>query len=103
MNVEVTTRKKRRVFRWVFLAIQILFVIWLIAGIAATHGDPNHCLNQGGAALGGGQAGVDLCSNATDTGRAIGIGMVIALWVVVDVIVGGTYAVMKLAGRKQSA
>ena len=28
-------RKKRRVFLWVFLAIQVLFIVWIIAGAAS--------------------------------------------------------------------
>jgi hypothetical protein len=33
-SVTGTPRKKRHVFRWVFLAIQALFLIWIITGIS---------------------------------------------------------------------
>lgn len=36
-----TPRKKRRVFLWVFLVIQVLFLIWIIAGAAS--GNPLCC------------------------------------------------------------
>lgn len=32
-------RKRGRVFPWIFLALQVIFVIWLIAGISANHKD----------------------------------------------------------------
>jgi hypothetical protein len=35
-------RKKRRVFLWVFLSIQALFILWLVVGLATTHTGPTH-------------------------------------------------------------
>ena len=36
-------RKRRRVFVWVFLAVQVLFVIWVIAGAASGHTAVANC------------------------------------------------------------
>jgi hypothetical protein len=81
-----TPRKKRRVFLWFYLALQVIFLIWIIAGAQA-----NHCNAQGS----------QLANNACTAGTGIGIALVIALWVAVDVIVGGTYAIYRLASRSR--
>ena len=79
-------RRKRRVFLWVFLAVQAIFVLWLITGgITADHG-VTHC------------TGPD-CKGATEAGSAIGIGLIVVFWMVVDVILGIGYGVYKLARR----
>jgi hypothetical protein len=71
---------------WVFLAIQVLFLIWIIAGTnSAQHA--NHCDQQ--AQL------QNLCQQATDAGTAIGVGIIVVLWCVVDVILGITYLVVR--------
>ena len=33
-TVQTPARKRKRVFWWVFLGIQILFLVWVIAGAA---------------------------------------------------------------------
>src|SRR6185312_11626421 len=42
-TIETVTapRRKRRVFLWVFLAIQALFVAWLVTGLATVHTGPS--------------------------------------------------------------
>ena len=80
-------RKKRHVFLWIFLAIQVLFIIWLITGGASADHGVTHC------------TGPD-CKGATEAGSAIGIGLIIVFWMVVDVILGVTYGVYKLATRR---
>ncbi len=102
-------RRKRRVFLWVFLAIQALFVIWVIAGAATKTGAPasqvaaqcdHHawfplfksqadCVTHFGGAL----------NDAGNAGKAIGIGLIIVFWFIVDVILGVSYGVYKLATR----
>ena len=79
-------RKKRRVFLWVFLAIQAIFVIWLISAGFSTDQAVTHC------------TGFD-CKGATEAGSAIGIGLVMVFWAFVDIIIGGGYAVFRLANR----
>jgi hypothetical protein len=103
-------RRKRRIFLWVFLAIQVLFILWLVIGLATVHTAPttaqlaqacnNHnwypvftsqadCVTHYGGAL-----------NAAGTaGKAIGAGLVVLFWVVVDFFLGVGYGIYKLASR----
>lgn len=103
-------RRKRRVFPWVFLAIQALFIIWLVTGLATTHAGPTQaqlaqgcydhnwwplfksqadCVQHYGGAL----------TDAGNAGKAIGAGIIVALWVAVDVILGIGYGIWRLARR----
>ncbi|MFB7944676.1 hypothetical protein ACFC6L_07110 [Kitasatospora phosalacinea] len=71
-------KHRRRVFWWFFAALQLAFVVWVVAG------------------------GVSASNETTDAGRAggtIGVGLIILLWALVDVIVGITYAVYRFASR----
>jgi hypothetical protein len=86
-------KKRRRVFLWIFLAIQILFLIWVIAGAASGSGTPEECRGLTGDDL-------RLCEDANDVGTTIGVGLVIGLWAAVDVILGFTYVVYRLATRR---
>lgn len=86
-------KKRRRVFLWLFLAVQILFLIWVIMGAASGSGTPEECRDLTGDAL-------KLCEDAGDAGTTIGVGLVIGLWAAVDVILGFTYVVYRLAGRR---
>lgn len=72
-------KKKHRVFLWFFLAVQALFVLWLIVGLSTA--------NTGGDA-------------AKEAGTAIGAALVFGLWVGVDFILGLTYGIYRLATRK---
>jgi hypothetical protein len=42
-EAEVPTKKKRRTFMWVFLAIQALMLVWIIAGASSASGAPTDC------------------------------------------------------------
>ncbi|MBE1533684.1 hypothetical protein [Actinomadura algeriensis] len=74
-------RHRHRIFPWIFLAVQLLFLAWVIMG---------------------GETGSD-CSpdyqGACETGTAIGVGLIIALWVAVDIILALTYMVFKIFRR----
>jgi len=106
-------RRKRRVFLWVFLAIQVLFIIWLIAGLATKNPSvasqvASFCGNHGWFPLYKSHA--DCVANygrtlndASDTGKGLGIAVVLVFWVVVDILVGGGYAVYRLASRRRYA
>lgn len=77
-------RKRRRVFRWIFLAVQVLFLIWIITGAtSASHAscDPN--LSQ------------QACTAAKQVGGGIGVFLIIFLWVAVDVILGIGYLIFR--------
>lgn len=83
-------KKKRRIFPWVFLAIQILFLVWAIAGGHSAATDTSHC----------GSLSAQDCKSASEAGAGIGIALVIILWAVVDVILGMVYIVFRLSRRK---
>lgn len=107
-------KRRKRVFMWVFLAIQAIFLIWLITGLASTSGsgadahaqavqycaDPSNwqylfksqadCITHYGNGL----------NDASDLGKGIGAGLVIGLWVATDVILGIGRLVVVLARRK---
>jgi hypothetical protein len=106
-------RGKRRVFLWAFLAVQALFLIWLIAGVAGTShsGADAHaqavqwcadssnwkylyksqadCVTHYGNGL----------NDASDIGKSIGAGVIVAVWVVTDFFLGLGYGIYRLASR----
>src|SRR5262245_17291153 len=88
-------RKRRRIFMWFFLAIQALFLVWLIGGIMSARGIPSYC-HQGNHSQ---YIGVKGCTSASQAGAAIGAALVIAFWAVVDIILGVSYGVYRLATR----
>jgi hypothetical protein len=98
-------RKKRRIFLWVFLTIQVIFLVWVIAGGSSTGGSVHsqtvaYCQAHPGA-FGSYQACLNDYSGAGKAGTAIGIALIIIFWMVVDVILGITYGVYKLATRSR--
>ena len=82
-------KKKKRVFMWVFLAVQALFIVWLIAGMAGSSGDATDC----------GTLSQETCNAAEDVGTGIGLFLVIALWCLVDFLLAVGYAIYRLAKR----
>jgi hypothetical protein len=82
-------KKRRRIFLWVFLAVQVLFAIWAISGAASAHGTPADC------------SGLDAktCNDAQAVGTGIGVAIIIAAWFFVDLFLGVGYAVYRLAKR----
>lgn len=86
-------RKHHRIFLWIFLAVQALFLFWIIAGVNGN--DHASCKGMVGDAL-------TTCQGAGDAGTAIGVGLVIVLWVAVDIILGITYGVYRLARRQRA-
>jgi hypothetical protein len=108
-------RKKRRVFMWVFFAVQALFLVWLISGLVATgHTAPSQaqmlqycgtgpksvlalyaskadCMNHYSQVL----------SDASGVGRGLGVAFVVAIWIVVDFLLGLGYGIYRLATRSR--
>ncbi|MGY1746757.1 hypothetical protein [Blastococcus sp. SYSU D00695] len=78
-------KKKKHIFRWVFLAIQALFLIWIIGGVGNVS---DNCDGEVGTAL-------DACQAGTAVGAGIGVAMIVFLWVAVDVILGITYLIVR--------
>ncbi|WP_406123748.1 hypothetical protein OHQ89_16260 [Streptomyces canus] len=88
------TKKRRTIFPWVFLVVQVIFIVWIILGINSA-GDSNDCSGLTGDAL-------KVCRDAGDAGTAIGVGLVIGLWAAVDIILGISYLVFRLGRRERS-
>lgn len=82
--------RKRRIFMWVFFAVQVLFLIWVIAGVSSGAGSPDDC----------GTLSREACNDAENAGTAIGVGLVIALWAAVDIVLGFSYAIYRLGRRR---
>jgi hypothetical protein len=91
-------RKKKRVFMWFFIAVQVIFVILIIMYATESTG-PSHsqivsgCYNHAWYPLFKSQADCvthygGALNDAGHAGQAIGIGLVIGLWVAADVILG---------------
>jgi hypothetical protein len=101
--------KKRRIFLWVFLAIQAIFIIWLIAGSTTKTGPTTAQVAQfcGNNAWQGvftsyadcvkhGATGLTAAGNI---GKGLGLATIVIVWVVVDFLVGLTYGIYRLARR----
>jgi hypothetical protein len=78
-------KKKRHIFRWVFLAIQVIFLIWIIAGASSAS---DNCNGKTGDAL-------NACQAGTAVGAGIGVIVIVFLWVAVDLILGITYFIVR--------
>ncbi|MDX3608943.1 hypothetical protein PV702_21375 [Streptomyces sp. FL06-04B] len=71
------------------MGVQIFFLVRPIIGIVSGSGTPEDC----------GTLDRRSCNDAENAGTAIGAGLIIVLWAGVDVILGITYAVYRLARR----
>jgi hypothetical protein len=82
-------KKKKRIFLWFFMAVQVLFIIWIIAGAGGSSGDATDC----------GSLSQETCNDAEDIGTGIGVAIVIVFWVVVDFLLAVIYGIYRLAKR----
>jgi uncharacterized membrane protein len=82
-------RKKRRIFLWVFLAVQVLFVAWIVLGLTSGGGTPSDCegLSQ------------QACNDAESIGTGIGVALIVGVWLAVDFLLAVVYGVYRLAKR----
>jgi hypothetical protein len=69
---------KWRPFTWVVLAINVLLLIWIVAGVTSSG---NECAGLTGPEL-------QLCQTGATVGTGIGVGIIVTLWAFVDVILG---------------
>jgi hypothetical protein len=106
-------RKQRRVFMWTFLAVQILFLIWVVTGIATVHAGPSHtdlasaCYHHSWWPLFKSQADCvthygNALNDAGTIGKGIGLMLVIGLWLAADFILGIGRLIV-LTARRRSA
>jgi hypothetical protein len=79
-------KKPRRIFMWFFLAVQALFLIWLVAGVS------------GNAQESTGLTGTEADAYAVGTG--IGVMLIIGLWLAVDFLLVIGWAVVRLARKR---
>lgn len=89
---QIQPRKKRRVFLWFFLAVQVLFLVWAIAGGHSAATSPVDCSS----------VTVEQCQtlkDAQDVGAGIGVGIIVLFWFLVDIFLGVVYGVYRLAKR----
>jgi hypothetical protein len=87
--LDAKPRKHKRIFMWFFLAVQAIFIAWLVSGIASvSHGacDPSLTANA--------------CTATKEIGGGIGAALVIGLWVAADVILGIGRLIVVFARRK---
>ncbi|MCM2576159.1 hypothetical protein [Streptomyces meridianus] len=90
-------------FLWFFLAVQLVFIIWLAVGLGDATGTLQDCSGLSkeippGEVL----SPYDKCQTenaGTETGTTIGAGLVIGLWVAVDFILAVSYGIYRLAKR----
>lgn len=86
-------KKKKRVFMWAFIAVQVLFILWLVGGVggadsaAQCAGKTSEYFTQAD------------CEAASQVGTGIGAAIVLLLWAVVDFIMAVTYLIVRLARR----
>ena len=95
-NVEIAVEKpkrKKRIFLWVFLAVQILFLVWIIGGAGSA--DLPDCTGLKGNKLN--NCEVESAGGAIGTG--IGVMLIVGLWCVTDFLLGVGYAIYRLAKR----
>lgn len=107
-----TPRKKRRVFLWVFLAIQVIFIIWIIAGAASNPAGPTTAQQAAQQCAGGGWQGLfksqadcqvhyaHALNEASAAGKGIGVALIVIVWIVVDFFLGLGYGIYRLASRR---
>jgi hypothetical protein len=105
-------RKKRRVFLWVFLAIQVIFIIWIIAGAASNPAGPTTAQQAAQQCAGGGWQGLfksqadcqvhyaHALNEASAAGKGIGVALIVVVWIVVDFFLGLGYGIYRLASRR---
>jgi hypothetical protein len=76
---------KWRKFTWVILIINVLFLVWVVSGIAGGTEGGSDCLAE---AKRNPLLNAKDCDTAAEVGTAIGVGIVIFFWVAVDLILG---------------
>jgi hypothetical protein len=78
-----------RKFTWFILAVQVLFLIQIIAGVSEAS---SNCDGEVGDAL-------ELCQAGTAIGAGIGVGIIIVLWAFMDIILGSIWLITNRGQR----
>lgn len=75
---------------WIILAFNVLMLVWVAAGGSTAAGQPHDC----------GVLSAHACNEASDTGTAIGVGLLIILWALGDIILGVVWLVTNARYRE---
>ncbi len=95
-RVEIAVEKPKRkkgIFLWVFLAVQILFLVWIIGGAGSA--DLPDCTGLKGNKL----SNCEMESAGGASGTGIGVVLIVGLLCVTDFLLGVGYAIYRLANR----
>ncbi|WP_156077353.1 hypothetical protein [Saccharothrix sp. NRRL B-16314] len=76
-----------RVFTWIILAINALFLVWIIGGVSGRPDAQCDSLDQG------------TCQAASDVGTGLSVLVIIFLWVAADVILGVLWLITRRKTR----
>jgi hypothetical protein len=106
----IRPRRKPRVFLWVFVAVQALFMIWLAVGLAAKTGPSvaaqvaRQCSHGGWQGLFSSQADCTrhyavALHDATNAGKGLGAALIVIIWIVIDFFLALSYGIYRLASR----
>ena len=105
-------RRKRRIFLWVFLAVQAVFIIWIVGGLASHPAGPTaaqqaaqECANGGWQVLFKSQADCQVhyahaLNEAGNVGKGLGVAAIVIFWMVADFFLGLGYGIYRLASRR---
>jgi hypothetical protein len=74
---------------WFFMAVQVLFIVWIIAGAGSSGGDATDC----------GSLSQETCNDAEDIGTGLGVALIVVVWMVVDFLLAVIYGIYRLAKR----
>lgn len=80
----------RRVFLWIFLTVQVLFLLILAFGARTGARAPTDC----------GTLNMQDCNDAQNIATTLGVGFLVVIWGTVDIILGITYGIYRLASRR---
>jgi len=80
--------RRLRPFTWFILAVNVLFLVWVVSAPSGA--------SKGCAGLTGDQ--LQACRAGTTVGTAIGVAVIIFLWVATDVILGVVWLVTNRRG-----
>ena len=97
----VPKKKKKAIFLWVFLAVQVIFIIWIAVGVGS---GTDEAVNETCAGLSGTE--LSDCESAAGAGAAVGQGIGIAalvmLWCVVDFLLVVPWVVYRITRRQST-
>jgi len=101
--------RPHRVFLWVFLALQVGFIIWVIAASAGSTGPSSaqiaqFCGHGGWQGVFSSNAdcvkhGAVGLADAGNIGKGIAVSLIVIIWVIVDFLLAVTYGIYRLAKR----